>query len=331
MLFKKYCPINIQEYLIKVNLLLGHIELYTSENNWYSWSYGDLGPFSRQQDNLSFRTEFSRCTKPVGTFREELLNAAKSTLDHCQGTPTVLFSGGLDSEIMLRAILDVGGKPKVVVARYENNYNFYDVSYAKTICAALGIDYEILDFNLENFYNNDAERVSELAQIDRPRALPYCRLLEIVDGFPVMGASDLSPVRSDGDYSKPGTWVMRCWEHDIGWSKFLRAIDKPGIAEWFKWTPGLSISYMKTKWFNDLVRDRIYGKQGSSSSKIQGYKEAYPMLLDRQKKTGFENIDGLVNEFEDFLIKKNKKLLYSGYYDRSVEQLWFDLTGSSWE
>jgi hypothetical protein len=167
-----------------------------------------------------------------------------------------------------------------------------------TICSILGVPYSILDFNLQNFYENDAERISELAQIDRPRALPYCKILEMIDGFPVMGNGDLTPWRTNDNYSIKGTWMMRCWEHDIGWSKFLRQINKPGIAEWLKWTPGLVISYINTIWFNKLVNDEYYGKLGSNSTKILGYREAYPDLIDRKKQTGFEKIDHLINDFE---------------------------------
>ena len=44
----------------------------------------------------------------------------------------------------------------------------------------VNVDYKIMDFNLQKFYENDAERISELSQIDRPKALPYCRLLEFI-------------------------------------------------------------------------------------------------------------------------------------------------------
>jgi asparagine synthetase B (glutamine-hydrolysing) len=147
--------------------------MYTSENNWYSWSYGSNPKFSRQTGNETFNTQFSKCESTIGSFKEELLNAARSTLDHSTGKITVLFSGGVDSEIMLRALLEVGADPEIIIARYENDYNIYDVSYAVTICSILGVNYKILDFNLQHFYENDAERVSDLSQIDRPRALPY--------------------------------------------------------------------------------------------------------------------------------------------------------------
>lgn len=302
--------------------------IFTSENNWYNWSYGSDAKFGRQtHDHLEFKTSFS-CgfAKQAKSFKEELHNAARSTLDYSNTRPTVLFSGGVDSEIMLRAFLEIGANPKIVIVRYENDYNIYDVSYAVTICSMLNVDYEIIDFNLQKFYNNDAEAVSELSQIDRPRALPYCKILEMIDGFPVLGASDLSLVRTTDDYSIKATWMIRCWEHDVGWSKFLIKINKPGIAEWFKWTPGLVISYMNTTWFNKLVNDEYFGKLGANSTKIIGYREAYPNLIDRKKQTGFEQIDFLIEEIEQHLNKKYNGFPYRQYVDRNINDLRKEIT-----
>jgi hypothetical protein len=302
--------------------------MYTSENNWYSWSYGD-SQFGRQTNNDKFNTHFARYNGSVYSFKDELLKAARSTMDYCTLKPVILFSGGADSEIMLRAFLDIGVIPEIIIARYENDYNIYDVSYAVTICSILSVPYKIIDLNLQKFYENEAERMTELAQIDRPRALPYCKLLELVDGFPIMGASDMSPMRTNDDYSQQGTWMMRCWEHDIGWSKFLRAIDKPGIAEWFKWTPGLVLSYMNTSWFNKLVNDEYYGKLGSNSTKLMGYREAYPDLIERKKQTGFEKIEATTSEFEAFLNKKYNGLPYRQFVDRTLDQLSIEITGAA--
>ena len=115
--------------------------------------------------------------------------------------------------------------------------------------------------------------------------------------------------------------MMRCWEHDIGWSKFLRSINKRGVAEWFKWTPGLVLSYMKTDWFNNLTTDKYYGKLGSNSTKIIGYREAYNSLIDRTKKTGFEHIDLLVEEVQSELSNKFNGLPYRNTFDRKIQDL----------
>ena len=151
--------------------------------------------------------------------------------------------------------------------------------------------------------------------------------MELVDGFPILGNGDLTPWRTSTDYSSPAIWMNRCWEHDVSWAKFLREINKPGVAEWFKWTPGLVIAYMNTNWFNKLINDSYYGKMGSSSTKIIGYREAYPDLITRKKQTGFEKIDLLAEEMEQHLIKKYNGLPYRGSFDRTVSELRIELTG----
>lgn len=300
--------------------------MFTSENNWYRWYYGDSKDCIRQTGELKFNTEFGKCRDSVGTFKEELVKAATSTLDHRTGKLVILFSGGADSEVMLRAFLEVGANPEVVICRFENDYNIYDVSYAVTVCSLLNVPYKIVDLNLTKFYETDAERISELSQIDRPRALPYCKILELVDGFPVMGNGDLTLVRRQGiDYTVQGEWDVRCWEHDIGWNKFLCKINRPGIAEWFKWTPGLVVSFMQLQWFQKLTTDGFYKKAGADSTKLIGYREAYPNLLDRKKQTGFECIMDLSNEFEEFLIKKNNGLKFRNIVDRTIPQLFNEL------
>lgn len=304
--------------------------IFTSENNWYSWSYGDGPKFGRQQGSGKLHTHYGKFNGYVSSFNKELTNAVSSTLDHYINIrPSILFSGGVDSEIILRSYLKIGANPKVYIIRYENDYNIYDVSYAVTICSLLNVPYTIIDFNLKKFYENDAERVSELSQIDRPRALPQCKFVDLVDGLPIICSSDLTGVRSNDDYSLKGSWFIRCWEHDIGWSKYLRETNRQGIAEMFKWTPGLVVSFMQLKWFNKVINDEYYGKLGFNSTKIIGYREVYPDLIDRKKQTGFEKTDSLVNEFELFLQKKYNGLPYRQYVDRTPDQLKLEILGNN--
>jgi len=300
--------------------------MYTSENNWYYWTYGDLEPFSRQTNGLVFKTHFKNKKIKVDSFLIELKKAASSTLDTYNLKPDIFFSGGVDSEIMLRSYISIGYKPNVFIVRYENDFNIYDVSYAVTICSLLNVNYKIIDFNLSKFYENDAVKISELAQIDRPRALPYCKFLELTDNLPILGASDPSLIRLNDDYNKKSKWINRCWEHDIGWSKYARKIQRNAIPEWFKWTPGLMISYFNLKWCKNLVNDEYFGKLGNTSTKIIGYREVFPDLIERKKQTGFEKIDFLVDEVEKYLLNKYKKFCFRQTSDILVFDLLKKLT-----
>jgi len=239
-----------------------------------------------------------------------------------------MFSGGVDSELVLRTYLSIGANPKVCIVRYENDYNLYDVSYAITVCSMLDVKFDIIDFNLQKFYENDAEQISEIAQIDRPRALVYCKFLEMIDQMPIIGEGDPYWVRLDDNYSLKDNWVYRESETFIGWYKYANYLNKPTVPQFFKWTPELVLSHTKLSWFNNLINDKYPGKTGTNSTKIIGYREVYPDLLERKKKSGFEKTDELINEFESFLIQKYKGLPYRQEVDRTLDELWIDLSGS---
>jgi hypothetical protein len=129
--------------------------------------------------------------------------------------------------------------------------------------------------------------------------------MDLVDGLPIYCSSDPSWYRTHSNYSIQGTWVSICHEHDIGWSKYIRYINRPAIGEWFKWTPGLTLSYLELNWFKKLINDEYQGKLGVNSTKLIGYREAYPELMVRKKLTGMEDIRPLLDEFALFLEKKH--------------------------
>jgi hypothetical protein len=300
--------------------------IYNSSNNWYSWSYNGKKYSRSVSHDEVFETHFNVTSVKCKSFKEELCRASADIMDHYSGIkPSIMFSGGIDSEIVLRSFIDIGADPKVYIGRYNNDYNIYDVSYAITICSILGIDYKIIDINLQKFFENEAETVSEIGQLDRPLTLPQLKLMEYVDGLPIYCTGEPSWNRSDDDYSKKGTWLMSCWEHDIGWTKYSIAKQRPAVMEYFKWTPELLLAWNTTRWISCLINDHYHGKLGTNSTKIRGYREAYPDLINRTKKTGFESCFNLINEFENFLKKKYNGLPFRRHFDRSYNQLLSDL------
>lgn len=294
-----------------------------SESNWYTWQYGDNPVNGRQVPNAIFKTNYGKCHDQIGTYKEELIKVASSTVDHFQNQKLILlFSGGSDSEVVLRSYLNINYPIEVIIYRYENDFNLYDVSYAVTICNILNVKYKIVDFNLKTFFENDAERYAELSEIDRPAALPYLHFLEVADGIPILGQGDPWWFRKQGiDYSIKGNWLYGDMEAFTGTGKFLQEINKPGIPIWFKWRPGLVWSYTNLEWFKLLTNDGIIGKSGVSSTKLQGYREVYPDMIQRVKVTGFEKIVDLVKEFESFLCKKNQGLKYRQECHHTYDEL----------
>lgn len=300
-----------------------------TQDNWYSWHYADKDKFGRQESDDKLFTEYSSFSGHVGTFKEELEKAASSTLDSYPGLrPNIFFSGGVDSELIVRSYLNIGANPKIYIVRYKNDLNIYDVSYAITVCSALGIDYTLVDFDLESFYENEALTISREAQIDRPRMLPHLKFTDCADGLIIVGHSDIAWYRPTADYQTKTEWIARDFEHDLGCDKYNALHNRDAIFQWWKWSPGLVLSYTRLNWFQELVSDKFEGKLGINSTKIFGFREIYPDMIMRKKQTGFERIDLIIDEVEKDIAKAHGgNLPYRQYVDRSLSTLTNEILG----
>lgn len=299
-----------------------------TQDNWYQWRYGDEELFGRQPSDLQLSTIYSPFNGHIGTFKEELEKAAASTLDAYPGLqPCIFFSGGVDSELMIRSYVNIGANPKIFIVRYENDLNIYDVSYAITVCASLGLEYNLIDFNLKKFYENDALTVAKEAQIDRPRMLPHLKFTDCADGLIIVGHSDIAWHRPSSDYNTRVAWMAKDFEHDLGCDKYNALHNRDAIYQWWKWTPGLVLSYTRLDWFQSLIADKYEGKLGINSTKLFGFREIYPDLIARKKQTGFEKIDPLIAEVEDEIERMNGGLIYRQSVDRTLHQLEQEILG----
>jgi hypothetical protein len=157
--------------------------------------------------------------------------------------------------------------------------------------------------------------------------LPHIKFTDCADGLIIVGHSDARWYRTDDDYSKKGTWLMQDFEHDLGCDKYNILHNRPAIYQWFKWSPGLVLGYTTLDWFKKLINDEYSGKLGINSTKIIGFREMYPDIIERKKQTGFEKVDTLINEFELFLKTKYKGLPFRQYIDRTIHQLSIEITG----
>ena len=302
--------------------------IYTSENNWYNWQYGDQKPFGRQTGNLEFKTTYGKFSGKFYDFKTELDQTAASTLDHYPGLrPQIFFSGGVDSELILRSYINIGANPEVYIARYENDMNIHDISYAIIVCNLLGVKYNIIDFNIQKFYENDAETISDQAQIDEPSMLPQLKFTESADGLIIVGMGDLFWTRVSDDYSQKSTWISRDFEFDNSLDKYSILHNRTAIYQWWKWSPGITLAYTKLKWFNQLINDELQGKLGVMSTKLSGFQEIYPDLMPRKKYVGFEKNKELLTEFENFIKRKNNGLIYRNEVHRTLEELLLEITG----
>jgi hypothetical protein len=298
-------------------------------DNWYQWSYGDGPAYGLSTPGAQLKVKYGKLPafKP---FKYALLDNARSTIDHFPNEKfNLLISGGVDCELMLRTYLAVKHPVHAHIFRYENDWNIYDVSHAVLMCENLNVPYTIHDFNLTQFFEGgNFVRYSSLAQSDRPRALVQLAFPSIIgEGVVIGGSSEPHWYRPHDDYTKKAHWRCVDFEHDIALDRYTHRLGIPAIMQWYRWTPELTLAWFSLKWFADLLGDNIQGKLGMTSTKIQGYREAFQDIPFRFKKTGFEKIDHLVNPAEEYLMKVNGGLHYRQQVSMSADELWMEMTG----
>lgn len=301
------------------------------ENNWTQWGYQQHNSLFRQSPDDTFRMQFLSCSDPLGSLRQEAVHACESIRDVYAEPLCVLFSGGAESEIMLRAFCEARIPVSIYIARYENDYNIYDVSHAVVICESLQLPYTIIDFNLTDFFENRAESYAVLSQIFEPRMLPHLAFAEQVDGIPLLAGGEVALRRTNSNYTRPGTWVIDEKEYNWGWVKYFLAINRPAVPDWCRWTSNLYLAWMQLDWFKQLINDEYYGKLGINSTKIQGYREQWPELMPRIKAHGFERIGDLAIELEQYLDKKYNRAAHEARVSYTVDEFYQLIRGHAHE
>lgn len=260
------------------------------KDNWFAWTFDD-GP--EYGPKLTPTAEFkivlrNTITRPVKSYYEELLENGRVIRDTFSGELDLLFSGGIDSEIILRVYLELKIPINVYIFKYENDYNLLEYTQAIKTCDALGVKPRIIDFNLEKFFENEAYEYFKTSYSCGPGWLPHLKMTEYCDGTPMIGSGNPYIRRTSKDLSKKYPWVFELDEKCHHWAIYHKTIDRPCIADWYEYSPEITVAYLKHPFVIDMMNDNIKGKMTNESTKIQFHKECWPDIMDRQKLIGFE-------------------------------------------
>ena len=271
-------------------------------DGWLSWSFDDIAYSQRTDKNSVYKFQIKkRLTLPVGSYYEEIYNNARHMRDYYSGTFDVLLSGGIDSEVVVRTFKDLGIKHNTFIFKYENNYNYRDVDSAVEIATSLGIDYKIIDFPLQKFYENDAYDLFKKSKCIRSARLTHLKFFDYLDNIPVMGDAEPYWKRVLGaDYSKKSEWLIPLGENNHNSSIYCHNLGRENVCDWYEFSPNLIASFNNLPIVQDLINDKINGKQSSWTSRIPIHKILWPDIKPKHKLVGYE-IDKPPGTYPEFV------------------------------
>ena len=273
-------------------------------DNWLSWTYSNGELYGNKQSGYD---QFSLAlnnvvTRPVKSYYQELVENAKLLTEDYSGKFDLLFSGGIDSEIILRLYLDLKIPVNVFIFKYENDYNYKDYNQAISTCRALGVTPTVIDFNLKKFFENDAYDIWKKVHFLNAGRLPHMKMIEYLDGIPILGDGNPEWVYVNGE------WLCVFAEVDTQWTSYCNLIGRTAITNWYEYSPEIALAYMK----EPLVQQLFTTTQPNSRViKYQLHQQYWKDLAPRDKLIGFEGDmpAGAYSSKPKFMLEFNNKYI----------------------
>lgn len=252
-----------------------------------TWYYDGIEKGIKTRPDSKFELKvIPTIQRPIKSYKEELLANTRLIRDSFSEPFDLLFSGGVDSEIILRCNLELGIPVNVFIFRYENRYNLRDVTHALRICDELNVTPTVIDFNLKKFFENDAYDIWKIGHFKPAGRLPHMKMIEYLDNFPIMGDGD--PVWKFSN----GQWRLELDETSHSQSIYSKSIQRPMIADWYEYSPEVIVSHSQTIWMQKLIAS---GLVDFNRFKYRLYNDIWPNLMVRPKLVGFECFDSSGN------------------------------------
>lgn len=232
--------------------------------------------------------------------------------------PTVLMSGGLDSEIVAQSFLATKKPFRVAIGKFQAGLNQHDIDYAIGWCERNQVKYDLIPIDLDEFGTNLLYQYAADSTCASPQLCVTMHVGHIVaqrGGLPILGSGECylkkrMPLLSDDDEPYPDTpWDLHEKELIASWYRFFMKHNIPAVPGFFQYTPEQMVSFLEDRRVQELVNDLIFGKLSSLTSKPYIYQPHYD-FEKRPKYTGFEH-------YMDWDRHHRKKLetLYGEYRD----------------
>ena len=272
------------------------------KNDWFTWYYDGVekGP------KTSLDSKFTISVRPtidrkVKSFKEEVLLNASLTRDLFSEPFDLLFSGGADSEIMLRAYHELKIPVNVFIFKYENDYNRVDISHALRICSELNITPKVIDFNLQKFFENDAYNIWLTGFYLSSGQLPLMKMMDYLDNIPVAGSGNPVWIHNGEQ------WGLDLSELFHSQSIYCSIVKRTAIIDWFEFSPEVILSYSAHPITIDLFKTPGTPLKFEKHKHLL-YKKFWRTLQLRPKYIGFEGnkTPGFKESRPDFMLEFEK-------------------------
>jgi len=300
-----------------------------TQNNHLSYSIGDRMFGERTTSIEKFKVNVGKIDHAYYKKSNWLLEQYKTAdliRDEFGKDLVVLFSGGTDSEIVLRAFKHIGLLPRAVFVKFTNGCNEQDLTDAYAIAKDIGLKVEVVECDIEDFYKSG--QAAELAGSIQCRQIAYLvvynQILKM--NMPAIMGGEMMLRRHVALDSSSWYYCFRENE-DASAMRFSLKYNIPLVNEWFSYTPEMIGYYIQHPDIQRLINTRLNYKLSSMSVKNDILKQLMPTIIEKTKSHGYERLMGFNTETYNTLCHSHPKRLASSLDGIFVDDLITQLFG----
>lgn len=296
-----------------------------THNNYFKFGYNGEWFRLRANPYETFTVDFDPCQRMPSDWRTETINAAKTIYESTDLPLQVMFSGGIDSEVMVRAFEAAGVPFRCAIMRYANGYNQHDIKYAFDYCNTHSIPYDIYELDLDKFFDGPISQYADAVQACSSHQCVTMWLVDQLDGYPVIGQGEgyLSRIDHEGteslrqdplqgdNYVLADRWQYRERERMAAWYRFFLLRERDGAPGFHQYTPEQLLSFLSDPGVVSVVNKNVKYSIATSKSIIYG---RHWGLAPRDKYTGFETAP-VVEDWQPLLQEKYRHADQTAYLD----------------
>lgn len=297
-----------------------------THNNHFKWGYNKRWFTERVKPQDRYTVEFGKVSRTPMDFKSECYDVAQKINDYAymMGTSIeLMYSGGSESEIMVRSFIDQNIKVNINIMSYDPNLNLHDIAHAIIFCENNNLEYCLHEVPIIQWLHEEGLKYANISKSITPRILPHMLLMErLSDGIPVMGMGECYLAhgnvkqyydlvdgdirRNDKDDFEPAPWYFYEREKINSWYRFAVRQKIQSIPGFFQYTPEIMHSFLSESTTVQLVNNERLGKLSNTSTKTEIYNKYFPGISQKKKYDGFENLGKMDKQLRPVLMEEYK-------------------------
>jgi hypothetical protein len=261
--------------------------------------YGNVKLFYNSNPEQLFRQDqFDLLTMKVegvgrnpGSLRQELANNAKEIVRQRPNIHLAL-SGGWESQVALRAFIDAGIKPKVLIVKFPNGLNDNDVIPALAACKEFDIEPRVVPGAVDQFIERAFKDTVKKYQCYSLMPAFFARIAELAN----IDILVVDKIELKRDVNPNRAWnFVRSEDYSMFGDRFNSLEQRTILTSFFTYSAESMLSFLTLPTVTTVVSNHASGKISLASLKQKIYREAGYDMPIYYRTISTDNIQGLNN------------------------------------